>query len=32
VAPAAKRFGEVYYFLAAAYEQKGMYREAMGAF
>jgi DNA-binding winged helix-turn-helix (wHTH) protein/TolB-like protein/Tfp pilus assembly protein PilF len=25
-------FGEVYYFLAAAYEQKGMYREAMGAF
>jgi DNA-binding winged helix-turn-helix (wHTH) protein/TolB-like protein/Tfp pilus assembly protein PilF len=25
-------FGEVYYYLAAAYEQKGMYREAMGAF
>src|SRR5215510_8210526 len=25
-------FGEVYYFLAAAYEQKGMYREAMDAF
>jgi tetratricopeptide (TPR) repeat protein len=25
-------FVEVYYFLAAAYEQKGMYREAMDAF